>query len=94
MKTKRTKLLLGALLALGLAAPAAAQVVEYDAGLRWDPNYFGPQKQSTVPADKGYHEASEPGAHIAADAPRPVYKAGEATAKVPCELMAEMHVGV
>lgn len=97
---RKMTMVLAVLLALGMAAPVAAQVVDWNApviygpGLSWDPNYFGPQKPATTPADKAYHETSEPGKHIAPEAPRPVFGAGEAPVLVSCDLMQEMHMGL
>ncbi len=84
-------LLLGALLAVGLAAPAAAEVVDYGDGIRWDFGALQRAKPATGPADKAYHETSEPGKHIPPEAPRPVYKEGEQPAPTGHELDQRMH---
>ncbi len=88
---KKTRIMLAAVLALGLAAPAAAQVVDYGDGIRWDFTPLQRQKSPTGPPDKAYHETSEPGKHIPPEAPRPVYKEGEQPAPTGHELDQRMH---
>lgn len=89
MKTKR--MILAALLALGMAAPAGAQVVDYGDGIKWDFGALQRAKPATGPVDKAYHETSEPGKHIPPEAPRPVYGPGEKPAEPGHELSPRMH---
>ncbi len=94
---KKLAMLLGVLLALGLAAPAVAEVVDYGQGTKWDHTPLIPMHPIPGPADKEYHRASEPGTHIPEKAPPAAFapsERGQAPAGPGHEFDPKMHQGL